>query len=81
MQNQLYDVCLLALKTFYLIAAPTVLVIFVAGSIASILQSAMSVQEATMNYAVRMIAFVAMLYLITPTIIQSMLDLAEFALK
>lgn len=81
MQDQLYDVCLLGLKTFYLIAAPTILVIFVAGSIASILQSAISVQEATMNYAVRLIAFVVLLYLISPTVVQSLIDLTEFALR
>lgn len=81
MSDQLYDVLTAALRTFYLIAAPTVLVIFVAGSIASILQSAMSIQDATMSYAVRLIAFVVLLYLILPTIVHSMTDLAEFAFR
>ena len=81
MQDQMYDVFLMALKSLYLIAAPCVLVIFVAGSLASILQSAMSVQEATMNYAVRLIAFVLLLYLIMPAAVQSLTDLATFALK
>jgi flagellar biosynthesis protein FliQ len=81
MQNQLYDVFLMALKCLYLIAAPSILVIFVAGSLASILQSAMSVQEATMNYAVRVIALVLLLYLILPAAVRSITDLAAFALK
>ena len=81
MHNQLYDVYLEGLRTFYLIAAPTVLVIFVAGSLASILQSALSVREATMSYAVKLIAFVILLYLILPTVVQSMMNLSEFSLK
>lgn len=81
MQGHLYDVYLEGLRTFYIIAAPTILVIFVASSLASILQSALSVQEPTMNYAVRLIAFVILLYLIAPTVIQSMISLAEFAFR
>lgn len=81
MQNQLYDVFVMALNSLYLVAAPCVLVIFVAGSLASILQSAMSVHEATMNYAVRLISFVLLLYLLVPAAVQSVLDLTTFALK
>lgn len=81
MENQIYDVFLMAIKSLYLIAAPTVLVIFVAGSLASILQSAISVQEATMNYAVRLIAFVLLLYLIMPAAVRSVTELTTFALK
>ena len=81
MQDQIYDTFIMALRSLYLIAAPTVLVIFVAGSVASILQSAMSVQEATMNYAVRLIAFVILIYLIYPAAVRSISELTVFALK
>ncbi len=81
MSNQLYDVFLMALNSLYLVAAPSILVIFVAGSLASILQSAISVHEPTMNYAVRLIAFILLLYLILPAAIQTITDMAVFALK
>ena len=81
MNDQIYDAFLMALRTLYLVAAPALLVIFVAGSLASILQAAISVQEATMNYAVRLIAFVLLAYLILPAAIQSITDLTLFSLK
>ena len=81
MDAALHNLLLQALRTLYVLAAPLVLVLFVAGSIASIMQSALSVQEATMNYAVRLIAFVLLVYLLFPTMVQTLSGLMVQALQ
>jgi type III secretory pathway component EscS len=80
MSNDIYDILILGLRSLYILSAPLILVVFVAGSLASILQSALSVQEETMNYAAKLIAFVLLMYLVVPSAAQQLLVLAERAL-
>lgn len=81
MNTNLHDVLVQGLHTLYLLSAPLVLVVFVAGSLASILQSALSVQEETMNYAAKLIALVLLLYLLVPSATQQLITLTEMALQ
>lgn len=81
MDIEINEILLQALKALYLIGVPIVVVVFLASSLTSLLQSAMAVSESSVNYAVRLVAFVLLIYLLAPTLSQTLLSLAELAFR
>ena len=70
-----------SLRALYLIGLPVVVVVFLASSVASILQSALAVREGSINYAIRLVAFILLAYLMMPSVSQTLITLAELAFK
>lgn len=70
-----------ALRTLYMILLPLVVAISLSGALISFLQSASTVQEQALSYAVRLLAFVLMLYLLLPMFSESLTLLARRAFQ
>ena len=73
------DIALEALRILFLQGLPIVIVLAVAGTIISALQSATAINEPALGYAVRLLALVAALYFILPATIKAILDLTQVA--
>jgi len=74
-----YEVVSQALRVLFLVGAPVIIILSLAGTLIAALQSATTIQEPALGYAVRMIALVALLYFFFPAASQSVLDLARLA--
>lgn len=81
MNAAIYDTILQALRAFYVVGLPVVVVLTVAGALAALLQTALGVQEQTVSYAVRLVAFVVLLYAFLPVAAQTVMSVAELALR
>ena len=71
------DLLILSIRTLILVVAPIVVVVSLAGTLVSALQSVTSVHEPAISFAVRLAALVATLYVLFPFISQSILTLAQ----
>jgi type III secretory pathway component EscS len=74
-----YDLLVQAIRAVFVIGAPIVIAAAVAGTVASVLQSAMTLSEPAVGYAVRLVAVVAVIYLMFPTFAKLIVLLAETA--
>ena len=74
-----YDLAVEALRALFLLAVPVVIVAAVAGTIIGALQSATTIQDSALSYAVRLGAVVALLYFMLPAINRSIMSLATTA--
>lgn len=75
----IFDAIIEALRVLFLLSAPLVAAVAFGGLIASILQASMAINEPALNYGVKLLVFLLVLYFLFPTIAQSLLSLAERA--
>ena len=68
-------------RTLFLVALPVVLSAAVAGTLISFLQAALSIQDSSAAYALRLLAVILVLYLMLPSFAQSLLMLAQLAFR
>jgi flagellar biosynthesis protein FliQ len=67
------------LKAIFVIALPVMAVVVVASVLVGALQSAMTVSEPALGYAVRVGALVVVCYLLLPSMIETVTTLAQHA--
>jgi len=75
-----YDLILQAIKVLFLTCLPILAVLSVAGILSSILQVVTGIHDPALSYAVRVLALIALLYFLIPSLWQSIVSLAEMAL-
>lgn len=73
----LNDAFLQAFHVFLFGALPVLAVVALAGTVISALQSATSIREPSLGYAVRILAFAALAYAIFPRLTNSLIALTE----
>jgi type III secretory pathway component EscS len=77
----LYDALDMSVRILFLALIPLLSATTGAGVIIGILQTATSIQEPALGYSVRLVAFVASLYLVLPGIIEMLLELMTMGLQ
>lgn len=81
MVDVFYELLPLALRTFFIVVGPVVLVLLLASMVTVLLQAAMAIQEPVMLYAVRLGCFLLLGYLMLPTWMAAISQLALLAFK
>lgn len=81
MNVTVYDLVIQGARALYLLITPFVIALTVAGILTSVLQAALTIQEGSLNYAVRLITLVVLLYVFLPTASQTLIGLAELAFR
>lgn len=79
--NLLYDVFIQGLRTLFVIGAPIVLALSIAGIVSSSLQAATSINDPASGYGIRLLALVVVLYLLSGMITEQLLALGQLAFK
>ena len=74
-----YDLVLETLRVLFIGAVPVVAAATVAGMIISVFQSATTIVDPSLGYAVRLIAVVVVLYFLVSSFAQSIMMLADQA--
>lgn len=69
------------IRTLFILGVPVVLVVSLAGTLSSVIQTVTSIQDPSISYAVRLIALVSLIYFFAPMIQQHIIILAEMAFK
>lgn len=77
----LQEFLVLALRTLLLLVVPLLLIVAIAGTLVSALQSVTTVHDPATSYVVRLLALVLALYLFFPLFSQSFLTLVTAALR
>ena len=81
MNPQIIDVLHNALRAVYLVGLPIVAVLTITSGLASILQTALGMNEHTLNFAMRLIALIVLLYIFTPAAADTLTGLAKLSLR
>jgi len=68
-----------ALRILFLLAVPVVIVTALAGTIISALQSATTIDEPALSYAIRLLAVIILFYFMFPVFSRSLVILSELA--
>lgn len=76
-----YDALDLALRILFLALIPLLATTAAAGLLIGILQTATSIQEPALGYSVRLIAFVASVYLVLPGLIEMLIELMQMGMQ
>lgn len=81
MNDPIYEIVSEGVRTLFLLAVPVLAAASVAGVIASFIQSALSIPDSVVSYAVRLAAVGTSLYLLLPSFVRTLLSLAELSLR
>lgn len=81
MSGDYIDVLVHGVRALFYIGVPVVVVVSLVGTIVGALQAATTIQEPALGYAARLVALVALLYLLFPAFARTCIDLAEFAFR
>ncbi len=76
-----YQILQEAMRVLFIVGLPLVLVTAIAGTIAAALMAATTIHEPALDYAVRLVVVVVVLFFLTPLAVRSLLSLMEFALQ
>ena len=81
MNSSLYDLAIEAIRLLFVVGGPLIVVTGLAGTLVSLVQTVTSLPDPALSYGVRMLAVVAVLYLLLPSAIQSLMLLMRQALE
>ena len=81
MDGQVFEVMRLALQAVLVVGAPVVLVLSLAGTLVSVLQAATLIHEPAVGYGVRVAALAVLIYFLYPAAAETLLRLAETAMR
>jgi flagellar biosynthesis protein FliQ len=81
MVDVVYDLLPLAIRTFFIVVGPVVLVLMLVSLVTALLQAAMAIQEPVMLYAVRLGCLLLLGYLMLPTWMAAIRQLALLAFE
>ena len=76
-----YDILYQAMKVIFLTALPMLLVLMLSGVIVGVIQGATGINEIALNYGVKVLVFVGLLYFLLPASFDSISRLTELALR
>lgn len=80
MSDPVYDLAIQGIRTLFLLGLPIVVAAAVAGTLISLLQSALSIPDPALAYAARLAAVLVTLYFLMPSLVRSLVALAELSL-
>lgn len=81
MDSACTEIIVQGLRALFLLSIPILAGITIAGVFVGILQSVTTISDPAIGYAVRLIAFLGVLYVMLPAFMQSAIGLFESALK
>ena len=76
LDNETYELVQLALRTLFLVGLPLIALLSLAGLIAAFFQAATTLHDNTMLFSIRILAFLAILYFLSPIAFRLVVDLA-----
>ena len=76
-----YDAIVEGIRTLFVVCVPIVAAVAVAGFVMSIIQSATTITDPALSYAVRLAAFGAVAYVLLSSFIQTIYSLTESVLR
>lgn len=76
-----YDVLMAGIRALFYIGLPITLGVALIGTIVSAFQAATTIQEPSIGYAARILALIALLYLLFPAFARTCTNLAELAFR
>ena len=74
-----YEVTIEALRVLFLLGVPIVLAMAVLGTVAAALQTATTLHDAALTYAIRLITLAVLIYLLLPFAVTSLVNLTNLA--
>ena len=77
--REVHDIVALATRILFLLGGPVVLGIAAAGLCSGLLQGVTTIKDDAIGYAFRLLAFIAVLYLMLPLTIDELVGLGERA--
>ena len=77
----LYDAIVEGLRILFLLAVPVVVALSLTGTVVSALQAVTSINEPALGYGLKLLALVVVLYVMLPSVTQSLVSFSQLVFR